>query len=553
MRVISPITQGEFLKAFAKCIPPGSLGTKLAVANSGGPDSTCLLFLTHRMLSDRKRDDPPRSVISLTVDHSLQSSSASMAAQCQKMAGTLGIQHLTAAIPWGEAPLPPRPSGSVPFEGIAREARYSVLFKGMERFGASSIAFGHHADDQVETSLMRLARGTTELGAGGMRRIRRWGMGTGRGPEDLGWTGYAGMNKWILRPMLSFSKDRILATCDEHRLEYVTDQTNFQPELTLRNAVRHMLSGKDLSRNGNEPPLPNTLPDEIAEQLRGIRKATQDVLHLDVSGGREKLRNAVGNLSNGVEEIEDEATHHLESHALPSPPGTFLLSGNGLLNIHDETVRSAMILRILRYCSFYPWGSLRADGNRRRKMIDRIVETVWAPDPFETHATPFVAGSGVLWTPVGIEGKRILFPEAIRSRGTKPTHHAWLASRQFPFRHRNGEMERSLSMDVTDAVLDAHSGENVDVMWDSRFLVTFKTDMMPSSIRTALQNGTSTIDVSPHTRWIWPLVSLKNVGDLDELPGHQLAAYSGEEDNSSELAVALPWIDIKWIRILDAT
>ena len=39
----------------------------------------------------------------------------------------------------------------------------------------------------------------------------------------------------------------MLATCDEHELDYVTDETNFQPDITLRNAVRHALAGGDIS------------------------------------------------------------------------------------------------------------------------------------------------------------------------------------------------------------------------------------------------------------------------------------------------------------------
>jgi tRNA(Ile)-lysidine synthase len=72
--------------------------------------------------------------------------------------------------------------------------------------GTKVLAFGHHADDQVETSLMRLGRQTTELGAGGMRRCRRWGMGFGDGAESLGWAGYEGMDRWVLRPLLDVSK-----------------------------------------------------------------------------------------------------------------------------------------------------------------------------------------------------------------------------------------------------------------------------------------------------------------------------------------------------------
>lgn len=183
-----------------------------ASANSGGSDSTCLLFLVNRLLSDRPTNSKglPKSVVSLTVDHGLQASSSSMAKHCSKYASSLDVKHLTIPIPWSEPPFPPRPSDGEAIENIARDARFYVLFNAMTRMGVKTLAFGHHADDQVETSLMRLARGTTEIGAGGMRPCRRWGMGLGRSVEDkLGWAGYEGMHRWIVRPLLEVSKVRV--------------------------------------------------------------------------------------------------------------------------------------------------------------------------------------------------------------------------------------------------------------------------------------------------------------------------------------------------------
>jgi tRNA(Ile)-lysidine synthase len=118
----------------------------------------------------------------------------------------MGVQHITTGISWSHPPFPPIPAKGQAFENTARHARYHVLFDAMTRVGAQAIAFGHHADDQVETAIMRIAQGTTELGVGGMRRCRRWGMGPGHGAGTLGWAGYDGMSRWILRPLLDVGK-----------------------------------------------------------------------------------------------------------------------------------------------------------------------------------------------------------------------------------------------------------------------------------------------------------------------------------------------------------
>jgi tRNA(Ile)-lysidine synthase len=125
-----------------------------------------------------------------------------MAQRCADTASKLGITHVTTSIPWSSPPFPSSPASGGTLELTAREARYHLLRAELHNAGAEAIAFGHHADDQVETVLMRLGRG----GSGGMRHVRRWGMGFGDGPGALGWAGVDGMSRWIIRPLLSVGK-----------------------------------------------------------------------------------------------------------------------------------------------------------------------------------------------------------------------------------------------------------------------------------------------------------------------------------------------------------
>jgi tRNA(Ile)-lysidine synthase len=182
-----------------------------AVANSGGPDSVSLLFLLSSVLSGREKSPPPKlerlfeSLVSISVNHQLQKCSSDMSNHAARVAASLGTDHLTVEIPWSTPPYVPKPDAGAPLESIARDARYSVLFGTMNSVGAEAIAVGHHADDQVETFLMRIAKGTSVFGLGGMKPVRRFGMG-GVADGKMGWFGHVGMDRWIVRPLLGVSK-----------------------------------------------------------------------------------------------------------------------------------------------------------------------------------------------------------------------------------------------------------------------------------------------------------------------------------------------------------
>jgi tRNA(Ile)-lysidine synthase TilS/MesJ len=182
-----------------------------------------------------------------------------MAKKSQANSERMGVKHVNFKIPWSSGVYPERPAHGKPIENAARMARFHALFDCMTATQVDTIAFGHHGDDQVETALIRLSKGSTEYGASGMQACRRWGMGE-QSANGFGYYGYDGLKRWIVRPMLEFSKvlqsyhvhvhahpihqvpqDRILATCEENKLEYVIDPTNFHPEVTLRNAIRHKL------------------------------------------------------------------------------------------------------------------------------------------------------------------------------------------------------------------------------------------------------------------------------------------------------------------------
>lgn len=126
----------------------------MALAVSGGPDSLALLVLAHAAFPDR--------IEAATVDHRLRSGSAGEAAMVADICAQLGVAH--AVLPVAVA------QGNIQAE--ARAARYAALAGWMKERGLTALATAHHADDQAETLLMRLNRGS---GVAGLAGVRSWG------------------------------------------------------------------------------------------------------------------------------------------------------------------------------------------------------------------------------------------------------------------------------------------------------------------------------------------------------------------------------------------
>src|SRR5579862_6152007 len=136
---------------------PPTLAARLGVAVSGGPDSTALLLLAAAAY--------PGMVAAATVDHRLRPESAAEAKQVAAISAWLGVPHETLVLEWD---VPPRAN----LQSRARERRYEALSRWSARHGCAWLAVAHHVDDQAETLLMRLARGSGVRGAAGVRPVR---------------------------------------------------------------------------------------------------------------------------------------------------------------------------------------------------------------------------------------------------------------------------------------------------------------------------------------------------------------------------------------------
>ena len=210
----APVSAAEAAALFAGL----SEAPVLVLAVSGGPDSTALLWLAARWRATGKHGP---KLIAVTVDHGLRAESAREALAVKRLARKLKVEHRT--LHW---------TGKKPKTGIqqaARAARYRLLANAARKVGASHILTAHTLDDQAETVLFRLARGSGITGLRGMARLSPLPASGEREPE-------------IVRPLLSVPKSRLLATLRAARIAFADDPSNRDPRFT-RPRLRELMPG----------------------------------------------------------------------------------------------------------------------------------------------------------------------------------------------------------------------------------------------------------------------------------------------------------------------
>jgi tRNA(Ile)-lysidine synthase len=215
--------------------PGGRLTPDAAVlvACSGGPDSLALMsaavFEGHRL---------GFRVIGVTIDHGLQDDSAAHAARVVEQMVAMGADETASArvqvTGGGRGP-----------EAAAREARYAVLDEMVAHFGAVGVLLGHTLDDQAETVLLGLTRGSGGRSLAGMRRR---------------FTHYR-------RPLLDVTRTDTVTACQVEGLEYWNDPHNIDPAYARVRVRRKVLP---------------VLEDELGPGVTGTLARTADQLRADM-------------------------------------------------------------------------------------------------------------------------------------------------------------------------------------------------------------------------------------------------------------------------------
>ncbi len=195
----SPISARNARRLFAdwKAVPA------IVLAVSGGPDSIALMWLAARWRRALARG--PR-LIAVTVDHGLRSEAAREARDVKRLARILDLPHRT--VRWTGA----KPRTGLP--AAARAARYRLLAQAARAHGATHVLTAHTRDDQAETLLMRMVRGSGIAGLAAMaRESEREGV-------------------LLARPFLSVSKSQLIATLKKAKIDFADDPTNRDTSFT---------------------------------------------------------------------------------------------------------------------------------------------------------------------------------------------------------------------------------------------------------------------------------------------------------------------------------
>jgi tRNA(Ile)-lysidine synthase len=183
----------------------------IVLAVSGGPDSIALMWLAARWRRALARG--PR-LIAVTVDHGLRDEAAAEAREVKRLARALDLPHRT--MRW---------TGIKPKTGLpaaARGARYRLLAQAAGSSGATHILTAHTRDDQAETLLMRLLRGSGIAGLAAMAPVtEREGV-------------------MLARPFLNVSKSQLVATLKRAKIGFADDPTNRDSHFT-RPRIRAIL------------------------------------------------------------------------------------------------------------------------------------------------------------------------------------------------------------------------------------------------------------------------------------------------------------------------
>lgn len=322
-----PLAKGELPRHVQRFIEQHGLieaPGPLLVGVSGGADSICLLYILLQL-----RDKLDFDVHIAHLNHGLRGAESDADADyVEGLAQKLGIPLSDDKRDVKAYQL----ANCCSLEEAAREVRYNFFAEVAGSIGASAVAVGHNSDDQAETILMHLIRGTGLSGLRGMQPISRRRLSSG----ELA----------VIRPLLSVSRDDIEAYCNMECLAPLSDSTNASPEY-LRNRIRAEVM--PLLRKYN-PHVSNSLS-------RAARMIADDMAYLDAEVTKlwgsvvEEISNGISMNNKALADLHPALGRHLLRSALGRMQGNL----RDIELVHIEGILRAIVHPAGKELSL-PWG-----------------------------------------------------------------------------------------------------------------------------------------------------------------------------------------------------
>lgn len=192
-------------KILYECYKKHCPGKTVAVSLSGGSDSMALAFAMRNLGLE---------YVAIIVDHKLRKSSSLEALSVARIMSEIGVQ--SKILTWDHDQVTNN------FEGLAREARYELIATECSKIGINDLFVGHHMDDQIETFIINLSRGSGIDGLSCMTEIT------------------VKNDTKIIRPFLGIEKKELVSYLEDRGLIWFEDETN-QDTSIKRNNIRNML------------------------------------------------------------------------------------------------------------------------------------------------------------------------------------------------------------------------------------------------------------------------------------------------------------------------
>ncbi|KAL1855432.1 hypothetical protein Plec18170_004151 [Paecilomyces lecythidis] len=516
---------------------------RLGLAISGGADSMALAHLCRRMQVEKLLDG--LSVTAFVVDHKAREKSSREARTVTGWLRDMGLNARILELEWTGLDAPSKVSA---FETHARRLRFQALGTACRDAGIETLLMGHHQDDNVETTLWRLCSGGRGAGLMGIPSVARIPECHGLyGVSESGLQTVLKSNHLehdlriridqknearmtsssrekissspelpqqnedtiistggilIYRPLLSFPKSNLVATCIENNVPFVNDPTNFDPTLTPRNAIRHLLSTNKLPQ-ALRPPSVLSLIERSKELVNQSIELSNEVLK---ACKIQKFNSRAGWMV-------------VRFPSLPPRDNNDTRNEEENQKRHSLQIQALTLRRVTELLSPFP------ENHFSLRNYEKFAERLFNASEGESRA-PFTVG-GVIFRPLRDESQNGHIADQQRN--------TYLLSRQPYMRHRlpilNFEFPSPTAADTKNTTEQSKTIYTQWSLWDDRYWIRLR-------LTSRVQDNTN-VPLGPVQFTVRPL----QPSDLKEIC-RVLDEFEGKEDDEGNLPSSQGFLDM---------